>query len=250
MTILKECKLLAKKYLGRKGNWLRLIIAAVLLVFTVMSPMVLAMSISGILAGDAPEGSTLYVISDVVFYVLWVVLGLTLTPIGIACFYRFAYLGYKNGRDGISENGRLLSFGRSLGAGLLILLRILPVIALFVAVYWLGFLSDWWLYLPLAIAAIWLAIPLMGMSGSVFLFPYYVARGERIGDACRMSRRAMKGNRRLYFSYMLSFLGWVLLSLLTAGVLLLIYVLPVMCFTYFILADRLDAQITPEETNR
>ena len=60
----------------------------------------------------------------------------------------------------------------------------------------------------------------------------------------------MKGNRRLYFSYMLSFLGWVLLSLLTAGVLLLIYVLPVMCFTYFILADRLDAQITPEETNR
>ncbi|MBE6546312.1 MAG: hypothetical protein E7668_02580 [Ruminococcaceae bacterium] len=238
MNSIKQIKPVAAKRLAKKGNRLRLVGVGILLTFSVMLPLLLSANLSVILLGEAEMEP----IQTFLFFGAILALILLGTAPAVSALYGIAYRGYERARDGMSASARMseLRYGQCLASGLLLILRPLGVVALFVGAYALASLGAFLLYFPLACVAIALSVLWMWATSGAFLLPYYVSRGETVRSALRASRRAMKGNRRLYGAYMLSFLGWVLLSLLTVGVLLLLYVLPLMLFTYFTLADRMD----------
>lgn len=65
---------------------------------------------------------------------------------------------------------------------------------------------------------------------SYAMTPYILADNPNIGakDAIDESRRMMDGNKGKYFVMMLSFIGWMILSVLTFGILYVLYVGPYM----------------------
>ncbi|MBQ9782990.1 MAG: hypothetical protein IJW44_00540 [Clostridia bacterium] len=250
MSQIKEMKILARTYLGQKGNWARMIFAGGLLIFVCFLPLLLAGNLTAILLGDTAEAEQLLWLENLLVYGIGALLFLLITVPGVALFYRYSWRLYTQSRDGINVPATQAK-RKPAGVwfdGFRIVLRPLLVAALFALAYYFGSLSGFLLYLPLVALAIGLSVLLMWATGGWFLFPYFLCRGEK--KAIRQSRRAMKKHYKRYGAYMLSFLGLVLLSLLTAGVLLMFYVLPLMMFTYFALGDRLSAEQTQEEKDQ
>lgn len=250
MSQLKEIKKAVRAYLGQGGNWARMILAGTLLIFVCFFPLVLAGNLLAILLGDTAEAAHLHTLENLLFYGISALLFLLITVPGVALFYRYSWRLYVKSRDGIAAPATQ-DKRKPMGvwsAGFLIVLRPLVVAALFILAHWLGSLSQFLLYLPLVALAIGLAFLWMWATGGWFLFPYFMGRRE--AKPLRQSRRTMKQHYKLYGAYMLSFLGLVLLSLLTAGVLLVFYVLPLMMFTYFALGDRLSAEQIQEEKDQ
>ena len=251
MSEIKWMKIRAKKLLGVKGNWVKIVIAGILLVFVCFMPLVVAMSLTNVIVGAPEPGTDLYLLGDLLFYGVWAVLAFCVTVPGVTLFYRYVWSLYEQTKEGFSVNDRRkVGWFRSYPAALLIVLRPIGVAAIFVLAYVLASVTDFWLYLPFMVLAIGLATLFMWATGGAFFVPYFVCRGMSAGKALRASRRTMKKKYKLYGAYMMSFIGLVLLSLLTVGVLLLFYTMPVMMFTYFALADRVTGEETQEESNQ
>lgn len=77
-------------------------------------------------------------------------------------------------------------------------------------------------------------IPGIIMSYQYLLVPYILADNPTISrrDAFRLSKRMMKGHKMEAFVLGLSFIGWILLSACTCGVLTIFYVNPYMQLTF------------------
>ena len=75
----------------------------------------------------------------------------------------------------------------------------------------------------------------------LFLFAYFTARGEKSGSAIKLSRERMRSARakKLYGSYITSFLPALLLSVVSLLTLFLIDTLPKMTVVYFEIADEI-----------
>jgi len=80
---------------------------------------------------------------------------------------------------------------------------------------------------PVHIAAL---VPAIIKGFSYFLTPYILADCPDVTarEALRLSRRMMDGHKKELFVMMLSFIGWMLLSVLTLGILYVAYVGPYM----------------------
>ena len=251
MSQIKEMKMLARQYLGQKGNWTRMIFAGGLLIFACFLPVLLSANITAIILGDTEETAALWGREDLLTAGIAALFFLLITVPSAALFYRYCYRLYAAGRDGfgaVTAKTRVSPM-RIWREGFGFLLRPVGVGLLFVGAYWLASLSEFLLYLPLVAVAIGLSILLMWGTGGCFLLPYFCCRGE-VKRAWKQSRRAMRHRYKAYGAYILSFLGWVVLSLLTAGVLLIFYVLPLMMFTYFALGDRMTAELLQEEKDQ
>lgn len=245
MPQIKSCKKLAKQYLGQNGNWAKMALAGVGLVFVCFLPLMLVNDGLTLLFGASDVSEQLY---SVLFWSAFLIWSLVITVPGVALFYRYAWYLYIRTRDGFSVSGnRKQDPVQTWLFGLFTLLRPVAVVLLFMAAYGLASLSQFWLWLPLAALAVFLSFLLMKGTGGLFFLPYRFCQGRSAPEAWRKSVRDMRGNYRQYAAYMRSFLGWILLSLLTAGVLLAVYLLPLMMFTYFALGDQCAAGQIREE---
>ena len=235
MSQIKAMKADAKQMLRQRSNRLGLVTVGILLIFSVFLPMLIAANLTCVIFGEA-EGETV----DLVFYAVWGGLTILCTAPALILLYRRAYWLYRRQKDGLSAPRVLPRCGvlRCLVAGLLTLIRPVLLFLVFVGAYALAEMSEFLLYVPLVFCAVAVSVLVMWLTGFLFLFPYYICRGESVGRAIAASAEGMKHRYRSYGAYMLAFLGWVLLSLLTAGVLLILNTLPLMLFTYFIFADR------------
>jgi len=84
---------------------------------------------------------------------------------------------------------------------------------------------------PVHLAAL---IPAIIKGLSYFMTPYILADCPDVTarGALRLSKEMMRGRKRELFVMMLSFIGWMFLSVLTLGVLYIVYVGPYMYTTY------------------
>lgn len=246
MIALKQIKAVAAAHLATKGNRVRMVGVGILLTFAVISPITFAANLATVFLGevDMPQGAIPW------YFLAILVLVLLGTAPAVCALYRVAYRGYETATEGLAAPTRMprLRYGDCLAAGICILLRPLVIVALFAGVYTLASFWSFWLYVPLLAAAIALSVLWMRITADWFLLPYYVCRGKRTRAALRASRMAMKQHRRACGAYMRSFLGPILLSLLTVGLLLLLWTLPLMMFTYFSLADRIDKAADKQQT--
>lgn len=86
------------------------------------------------------------------------------------------------------------------------------------------------MYLFVFLWSLLLFIPGIIKSLSYAMTPYILADNPNIGprEAINESRRMMNGNKGKLFKMYLSFIGWILLSILTLGILFILYVSPYM----------------------
>ena len=228
-----------------RGNRVRLALAFSVLFFSVLLPFVVALRIYGLVfgTGEALSESEM-LLSDFVFYGLWLILGLLLIPPVLALFYRYAYRLYCESKDAAGYGGDR-SFGKPLEAwrfGFLLILRPLGCGALIWFVLWISQFFRYCLHFPLLALAVLLCVVWMRCGASWFLIPYRMCLGDDVRVAVRNSRKQMVGRKKLYGKYISAFLFHGILSVLTVGVWLVFYMLPNLIFTYFTLAESLDSK--------
>ncbi len=87
-------------------------------------------------------------------------------------------------------------------------------------------------------------VALIRVSYSYFFTTYVLAACPNVGarDAVKLSVKMTKGYRRKIFVTELSFLGWSLLSVLTFGILLLVYVGPYVSLTFAGMFDTIKKE--------
>ncbi len=91
------------------------------------------------------------------------------------------------------------------------------------------------------IAALAITFAMIALFGSLFLVPYFISNGHGIKEALKMSREIMRApqNKSNHRKFLASFAGLLCLSLLTLGLLLIFYVVPLMLMTYNTLAEKM-----------
>lgn len=97
-----------------------------------------------------------------------------------------------------------------------------------------AFATYFFMELFLFLWALLFIIPAIIKSYSYFLAMYIMCDNPSISgtDAITLSRKMMDGNKGRLFVLMLSFIGWELLSVLTFGILSIVYVTPYMYQTF------------------
>ena len=228
-----------------KGNRVRLALAFAMLLLSVLVPFVIAVNLNGVIFGT---GETLseeeMLLSNLVFFGVWLILGLLTTPFAVTSFYRYGYRLYCATRDAAGYGGDTAKgslWGNWL-FGLSILIRpglcAIPIALAF----WVSELTHYWLHVPMLALAVAFCVLWMRCTAGSFLVPYRMCRGDRFRAALRNSRKQIKGKRKLYGRYISCFFLHGLLSVLTVGVWLVFHTLPNLIFTYFALADSIDGK--------
>lgn len=85
--------------------------------------------------------------------------------------------------------------------------------------------------LIIAAGLILLVVPGVIAACGLSRVPYLLAEDPSLGpiDAIRISWRLMKGRKGDYFLFVLSFIGWILLGVITFGIVMVLYTGPYMC---------------------
>lgn len=116
----------------------------------------------------------------------------------------------------------------------------------FVPKYWNNMITMALKNLFVALGIICLVIPGIIVSYGLEMVPYILADrpGIDIMDAIKASWNMMKGHKWDLFVLDLSFLGWILLDILTLGILGIFYVNPYIASTHAAFYDALKAETT------
>ena len=243
MSEIKAIKRLSAELISKKGNRIRMIFASILLVFSVFLPIVLSLNVVWTLFGDTDAW-----LADALFVCDWLLLSLVITMPIVAAIYRYCFRVYLRTRDGLDALEYTPTFGRCFRAGVLILSRPLAVLLIFFSAYKLAEIKEFLFYIPLMALAAVLSVLFMYLTGGAFFIPYFFSMGMKPSAALSRSRALMKRNRKIYMAYMISFVGMILLSVITVGIFFMVHALPIMMFTYFILADRILCKQQAKET--
>ena len=238
----------------RSGGLLKLSLASAMLIFVAMLPLVLAVNWDIAVFGTA-EISVLWehLVSVLPGYGSMFILDIFLVAPAFAAYVVYAYRMYSKARYG-AVYGKKSSGGyfRCLLGGLLMTLRGAICALILQGAYVLTFhLEALFRIEELGIPMILLGIPLMSLAaviclvlcwitGFAFTVPYCFAKGEGIFASFKRSFKSFIRHPFLKDGYALVFLGLIALSALTFGVLLIIFVMPLMMFTYFTLAEYID----------
>lgn len=232
-----------------RGNRARLALAFAVLLLSVLFPLVFALNLDGILYPVEELTEAEMALETGIFLGTWLLTCLLITPCVISLFYRYGYKRYLSSRDASGYGGEPVRLGmfRSWLFGFWILMRP-AVCAIPIGVSLWGAEMNQLLRLPLLAVAVTLCVLWMRWTANWFLLPYRMCLGDSVLDAMRNSRRMIKGHKKLYGRYILSFLPHGLLSVLTVGVWLVFHTLPSLIFTYFTLAESLCGEGIQKET--
>jgi len=100
--------------------------------------------------------------------------------------------------------------------------------------FWRKVGGMWWMVLFIYLWMLLLVVPGIIKSYSYFMTPYILANHPNVKatEALKLSKRMMHGYKLELFVASLSFIGWILLSSLTLGILYFVYVGPYMYSTF------------------
>lgn len=256
--LLKAGRKEGKRLLGSRGRWLRLVACAILAMFLVMLPFAVALNVARLIGV-----TNNFFIDEVLPFLLMIpTLVLVSAPLTARLVRRIVSVVQDN-----RSVTKKANYGRDLVVGLLTLVWILlPIVAILLAwgipmmmmdtdLLWqflkapsLGDIIG--LLLPLAIAivatvlTVLLVFPYLLLTKQMFFVPYYAAEGATLGEAFLCARRRMRMWRGLSVGFLWHFFDLLVLSVLSVGVLLVFYTLPLMWATYVSIAA--NSQTTNE----
>ncbi|MDF7626376.1 DUF975 family protein [Lactobacillaceae bacterium L1_55_11] len=121
---------------------------------------------------------------------------------------------------------------------------------LFWGTFFIGLLQAIWVFLWSLLLIVPGIIKTLSYSQALFIYRDKLAQGEKIGyaEAITLSRKMMDGHKWEYFVLHLSFLGWIILASIPAG-LGYIWLVPYQQATFAAYYDQLAQQQSLEESD-
>lgn len=251
MSLILKCIKSSRALMMRRGNWIRLSLASAMLTVVTMLPLMVGVYFDTIVFGYSTEPMF---IEYVIVYTLTILLNIFLVAPAFAAYVSYTYGVYSGVRYGADYRvKRAGGYFRNLFCGLLLTVRTAVCAVVLQGAYALTQLLESVLKIKfLGLPMLILAAPLMTLAvifclffcwitGIVFMAPYYFARGEGIFASFKKGIKAFFAHPFLKDGYSLIFIGLIALSVLTLGVLLILFVMPLMMFTYFTLAEYIDS---------
>lgn len=272
---MKEIKALAKRTLYSRGKFFDLVLLCILTAFALLLPMLAYVYSSSLMMTLFDEEGENIFLSYVLPALPTLVCAIFISFPAISGTYLCGRKIFEGERHTLIE-GYTDGYRKNIAFGALLVIRLIPAITVIILALTLpslitGFVMDsmggafddlsgeleglidleWLLSTVIngalsmifLLVAIAITFALIAIFGNFFLVPYFVSDGYRIKDALKLSRDAMrapqnKGNNRKFLA---SFAGLLCLSVLTLGLLLIFYVVPLMLVTYNTLAEKMTA---------
>ena len=261
----------AKGILYSNGNSLRLVLLSILSMFAVLVPVLVYVYTSSLIITLFDENGENILISYILPALPAIAAAVFISMPAISGAYHFGacvcdgdktdYLsGYTNGYFKSMATGGILTLRWIPAIIVLVLTAIVPPLAaeaadealqpfyeelysqydMLIDIEWLiSTLINWGVTVALMAIAAMLSIITVLLSGSIFFFPFFIARGLSVSEALNRSRELTMQHKGIGPRFLLSFLPLLLLSALTLGLLFVFYVLPLMLLTYFSLAEKI-----------
>lgn len=221
-----------------KGRLLRLSLLGILGVFVAVVPYWLAGCIvdAGALLGLFDNATWLF---DDVMGLYDLVQLVLMLPTFVLIIAPCAVFGLRAARtivEGRCEGH--VTYGRALSTGLCLALRFLvcwlPAMITFALPFWTDDPSLGMMVLRVlaSLAAAALSVPLLFLTRRFFFAAYYAAEGRSVRASFAAAGKAKRAQPRFYGSLLGSFAGLLALSVLSFGVLLFLYTLPLLTVCY------------------
>ena len=244
----------ATRLLTRKGSRVKMIVASTLAVFFFVFPMLMGIYTAIAIFGSQGDAAATYAVA----YGIIAFLGIFVTLPAMAMLLTYAKAVYSEAKYGYAQIKRRGAYGyfRNLfsswrmffwsAVGLLCLqagfvaamtaktfmIEKLQISPPFMAVF-----------VPVAFTGLTAVALIMWLRNSRFLTFYYYSDGSSVRRAVKQSKNGTKRHPFYCDLYALTFILLFILSLFTFGVLFILWVLPLMMFTYFELAEVMDGEI-------
>ena len=252
--IIKEASRLLKK----RGSRVRMILAGIAIICAAVFPMLLSTNLTVVIFGDDYSNGLLVDIS-VLSVALLAGIFVTVPALSmVTTLTRQIYLSAKNGYVPNAEKGRYNYFRHLFGGftvffRYVILLLLIQITNIYTRAYAYE-LADMGYSLPVVfgVMPIWL-IAILVMSvfmliTSPFLFvPHFFSDGAGVRRSFGLGLKAFGRGAGKGLLFSLVFIGMSILSVLTVGVLFILWVFPLMIFAYFQLAEKIDGKIRSED---
>ena len=240
----------AAEKLFENGNLYVMALGICLCIAVAVSPVILFALISS-LAYNLPSSISPLLDLAAIFVLLVLFIFVTVPVIG--SFFDMCYRLYRGYQAHVAEVLAPFTMGRRYFAMLRIylsfLLRLLSPLLVLLAAFFITrlaeiILADLVILLFLVRPAIVLIevaafVTVVFFNSSIFFAPYLMCQGYTPRMAVATSRRLTSGKWGKVWGYMLGFSGLLALSVLTVGMLFVIYVAPLMIFAYFIYAEQM-----------
>lgn len=233
-----------------RGNIYTMSLGICLCIAAAIVPIILAGVISSF-GYEAAESVSLTL--DIVAILTFVIFLIFVTVPTLGSFFEMSYRLYRGQETHVAE---VLSpfcaprrYFRTLRVWLMLSLRMLVLVAIPLAAFGLTSITDMMfgdveLLMNLSSVVIWLFAAVAFCAAgffmvSFFLAPYLVCQGYSGRRAMLMSAKLTAKKWGRIWKYLLGFSGLFALSLLTVGMLFVVYTAPVMIFAYFIYAEKM-----------
>ena len=237
----------ASALLYKKGSRLKMILATVTVMFAAAFPMMMGIYLVPLLG---IEGWGAYALS----YGVALPLALVITLPALCMYVTYAREVYSEAKYGYADTKKrgAYNYFRSLFSAVLIFGRY-AISALMMQGAYEG--ASWFtellisidvripfilILLPLLLMAALIVAIFLWLTAPLFLANYYYSKGQ--GAVKAIVNSCKKTAKRPFYStlFALVYIGLTLISLFTVGVLFVLWVQPLMMFTYFEFADKMD----------
>lgn len=253
----------ATRFIAKKGSRTRMIVAGILFIFASVVPMMAGTYALTIAANALVNVPSLAPIASAAWFEYAVVysgailLQIFISLPAMAMFVTYAQKVYSEAKYGYSDTKKrgAYNYFRSLFSAAFIFFRPIVVLVMVQGAFVLArelramLVTQFSIYLPtlLILIPLWcvvfvVAAWFMWVTNSLSLAPYYYSRGMSIFKSIRKSIKTTAKHPFYIDLFAIVFIALTAASMLTIGVLFVVWVLPLMIFTYYELADRMDSE--------
>ena len=270
---MKDIKAHAKQTLYSRGKFFDLVLLCILAAFALLLPMLTYLYSSSLMMTLFDEEGENILLSYILPALPTLICSVLISFPAISGVYRSGRKIFLGERHTLIE-GYVDGYRKNIAFGALLVLRRIPaIIALILALtlpqvltesvmdhlgisfgelqggLWDFIDLEWLLSIiisgalsfALLLTALAITFAILAIFGNLFLAPYFISDGHGIKESLKMSREIMRApqNKDDHRRFLASFAGLLCLSVLTLGLLLIFYVVPLMLVTYNTLAERM-----------
>lgn len=251
----KEIRRHASRFLLSEGRLWRMSVGAFMCIAAMMIPLMFLVCLMYFASLEGIGENIAYILTDVAVFGTLLMFGFFAIPM-LGGYLKLSYDIYKGaGKAHPAEMFSVFTsprrYFRTILAGLMFVARgmavIIPIVfsVAFIGQLWEKNESPFALVICLfftgvaLLVGIGLAFLIAHLTQEQYFVPYYLCMGNRLSGAVALSRAAVKKKRFKIWGYLVGLLPICILSLLTVGVLFVVYSAPMMIFAYFIHCEKM-----------
>lgn len=251
----KEIRKHASRFLLSEGRLWRMSVGVFMSIAALMIPLMFLVCLMYFASFEGIDENIAYILTEVAVFGTLILFGFFTIPM-LGGYLKLSYNIYKG--VGSSHPAEMFSifisprrYFRAIVAGLMFVARgiavIIPIVFsfAFIATIWenndspIAFLVCLFFSGVALLICVGIAFLIAHLTQKQYFVPYYLCAGNSLSGAVALSKAAVKKKRFKIWGYLLGLLPICILSLLTVGVLFVVYSAPMMIFAYFIHCEKM-----------